>query len=158
MTRRAGFTLLEALVALAIASVCLLALFGLQLQLSRAQRRYEAAMARADARRNILALVRDLNPELQPEGSVDLPDGERLSWTARALSPARRALTPSGQPGPFAVRLYAVDAALGREGAARDTVTVERLGWRRLAAQGSGGAATAPLPGPPPPPPPPSAP
>ena len=129
--KRAGFSLIEALVALAIASVCLLALFGLQRQLVSAQRRYEAAVARAEAQRNVLALVRDLNPEAQPEGSAALPDGERLSWTSRPASPLRPALTASGSAGPWLVRLHIVRAQLAdAQGVVKGEVSVERMGWR----------------------------
>lgn len=131
---RRGFSLLEALVALAIASVCLLALFGLQQQLAIGQRRAEAAVARAEAQRNVLALVRDLNPELQPEGAVALPDGERLAWTSRPLGQMRRALQPSGAPGPFFVRLFEVRASLvDGAGVRRADLSVERMGWRPVA-------------------------
>ena len=134
---RRGFSLIEALVALAIASVCLLSLLGLQRQLAVSQRRYEAAVSRAETRRNILALVRDLNPSAQPEGAVALPAGERLGWTSRPLTAPRRALTASGGPGAFEVRLYEVTASLADgAGAVRDTVSVERMGWRRLPAAG----------------------
>ncbi len=149
MSRR-GFSLLEALVALAIASVCLLTLFGLQRQLAVGQRRAEAAISRAEAQRNVLALVRDLNPELQPQGAVALPDGERLTWTSRPLGPPRRALQPSGAPGPFAVRLHEVRAALvDGAGARRAELSVERMGWRRMAAPGRAEPATAATPLPP---------
>lgn len=150
MTRR-GFSLLEALVALAIASVCLLALFGLQQRLVDGQRRAEAAVARAESRRNVLALVRDLNPELQPEGAVALPDGERLTWTSRPLGPPRRALQASGAPGPFAVRLHEVHAALTAGAGARLVeLSVERMGWRRVAAPGRAAAPSSAAATPPP--------
>ncbi len=133
MSRR-GFSLIEALVALAIASMCLLAIFGLQIEIVAAQRRYEAAVTRAEARRNILALVRDLNPEAQPRGTTDLPDGEKLSWDSRPAGPVRRVLTLAGQPTAFEVRLSLVEARLlDRAGAAKDVVSVERMGWRRTA-------------------------
>lgn len=131
MRTRDGFSLIEALVALAIASVCLLALFGLQRQLVSSQRRYEAAVARAQAQRNILALVRELNPEAQPQGSTALPDGERLTWTSRPVSPLRQALTQGGSAGPYLVRVSAVEATLtDAAGAVKGRVSVERLGWR----------------------------
>lgn len=134
MRRRAGFSLIEALVALAIASVCLVAIFGLQQQLARSQVRYEAAQARAQTRRNILALIRDLNPTAQPLGEVALPGDERLTWTSRPAGPARSALTLAGAPGAFVVQLYVVEAMLtDQAGAPRDTVSVERMGWRRVA-------------------------
>ena len=129
--RREGFSLIEALVALAIASLCLLALFGLQRQLVSSQRRFEAATARAQAQRNVLALVRDLNPEAQPEGATALPDGERLSWTSRPASPLRPALTAGGSAGPYLVRLHLVAAQLtDAKGVVKGAVSVERMGWR----------------------------
>ena len=129
--RREGFSLIEALVALAVASMCLLVLFGLQRQLVSAQRRYEAAVARAEAQRNILALVRELNPEAQPEGSTALPGGGRLGWTSRAVSPLRPALTPGGSATAYLVRLSVVQATLSDpEGTVKGRVSVERLGWR----------------------------
>ncbi len=146
--RREGFSLIEALVALAIASVCLLALFGLQRQLVSSQRRFEAATARAQAQRNVLALVRDLNPESQPEGVVALPDGERLSWTSRPASPLRPALTAGGSAGPYLVRLHLVQAELtDARGATKGAVSVERMGWRpaRPASPSPGAGAAAAL-------------
>ena len=146
--RRAGFSLIEALVALAIASVCLLALFGLQRQLVSAQRRHEAAIARAAGARNVLALVRDLNPEAQPQGSAALPDDERLEWTSRPVSALRPALTAGGAAGPWLVRLSLVQARLvdGR-GAVKGAVSVERMGWRPAPRSAASGTASAsPLP------------
>ena len=141
--KRDGFSLIEALVALAIASVCLLVLFGLQRQLALGQRRSEAAMARAETRRNILALVRDLNPAAQPTGTTALPDGERLFWTSRPLASPRRALDLSGGASPFAVQLYEVRASLtDGAGVVRETVSVDRMGWRRV---GSPQQSAAPL-------------
>lgn len=129
--RRAGFSLIEALVALAIASMCLLVLFGLQRQLISAQRRYEAAVARAEAQRNVMALVRELNPEAQPQGSTELPDGERLAWTSRAVSLLRPALTPGGSASAYLVRLSLVQATLtDAHGTVKGAVSVERMGWR----------------------------
>lgn len=141
--RREGFSLIEALVALAIASVCLLALFGLQRQLAFGQRRAEAAIARAETRRNILALIRALNPTAQAAGTTALPDGERLAWTSRPVGPLRRALDVSGGASPFVVQLYAVSASLSDgAGVVRDTVTVERMGWRRAPPETRAGPST----------------
>ena len=131
MRRREGFSLIEALVALAIASMCLLVLFGLQRQLISAQRRYEAAVARAEAQRNVLSLVRELNPEAQPQGAAELPGGERLAWTSRAVSLLRPARTPGGGASPYLVRLSVVQATLtDARGAVKGAVSVERMGWR----------------------------
>lgn len=141
--KRGGFSLLEALVALAIAAVCLLALLGLQRQLAEGQRRAERAVARAEAQRNILALIRDLNPEAEPQGTVALPDGERLTWSSRPAGLLRRALQPSGAPGSFQVRLHEVHAVLtDRAGGRLAEVSVARMGWRRVSPSGRAAPAT----------------
>ena len=130
--KRSGFSLVEALVALAVASMCLLALFGLQVQLTRAQRRYEAALARSEARRDILALVRDLNPAETPDGRAAVPPDGTLRWTSTPLTAARQGLDAAGAPAAYAVRLYRVDATLTTaDGRVRDSLSVDLMGWRR---------------------------
>jgi len=54
---RDGFSLVEALVALAVASMALLAVFALQQQLARGQQRHQAALELVRLQRNALALT-----------------------------------------------------------------------------------------------------
>ena len=61
-----GFSLLEALIALAIAAMAFAAIFELQHQLVDGQRRYEAAIAKADVKKNALVLIEDINPDETP--------------------------------------------------------------------------------------------
>jgi prepilin-type N-terminal cleavage/methylation domain-containing protein len=88
-TRR-GFSLVEALIALIIAALVLMAIFELQRQLSRDQARYEQAIAAADRRRNALVLLRDLNPTERPSGALPLSGGRVIRWTAAPPDPAAR--------------------------------------------------------------------
>ena len=75
-SRREGFSLIEALVALAIASMTLMAIFELQIQMARSQRRAAQAVEQVASQENALALTRGLNPMAQPQGRIELPGGD----------------------------------------------------------------------------------
>ena len=133
MSRDAGFSLVEALVALIVASMALLAVYELQQQLARGQQRYEQALALAAMQRNALALTQDLNPTASPSGEAPLTGGRTVRWTSTPLTAPRANLGYTAGAGQFALRLYRVeveilDARRRRLG----TLSFERVGWRRL--------------------------
>lgn len=141
--RVAGFSLLEAMIALAIAAVCLGAVFQLQYQLVNGQRRYEATLKRVELQRNALVLLREVNPQAQPTGEIALPPDMTLRWTSEPISEGR---TSAGVPrgdGGFYVQLYRVDAeALSARGELIQAFSLERLGWEipeTTAGAGAGG-------------------
>jgi prepilin-type N-terminal cleavage/methylation domain-containing protein len=143
--RRAGFSMIEVLVAMAIASVGLAAIFELQHQLTSGQRRYERAMHRAELKRDMLAILRDLNPLAQPSGQIELPPGQRLRWAARPISTLRvSAGLPVGD-GPFQVQLYTVTAQVTDDGGrSLEQVSFDRMGWRRITPAASGSSSSQP--------------
>lgn len=130
---RGGFSLIEALIALTIAAMTLTAIFELQQQMTRGQRRATDVMDQAAAQENALALIRDLNPMEQPEGSIALPEGDTIRWKADAKTPVRRnAGFPTGD-GLFDVQLFTVTVQLERRnGRSPSPMTIDRLGWRRV--------------------------
>ncbi len=138
MTRsaRAGFSLIEALIALTIAAITLTAIFELQQQMTRGQRRAADVMDQVTAQENALALIRDLNPMGQPQGSITLPEGDTIRWSATPKSAAQRnAGFPTGD-GLFEVQLFAVTVEVERRnGRSPAPLTVDRLGWRRMDAE-----------------------
>ena len=130
---REGFSLIEALVALTIAALVLGAIFELQIQMVRGQQRAVDAMEQVMAQENALALTRTLNPMARPEGSIALPAGDTIRWTAQPRgAPMINAGFPAGD-GQFEVQLYTVtvdvDRARGRSPA---PLAFDRMGWRRL--------------------------
>lgn len=131
--QREGFSLIEALVALAIASMTLMAIFELQIQMARGQERAALAVAQVAVQENALALVKDLNFSERPEGEILLPDGDRIFWTSEALTTPRRNVgNPSGQ-GNYEVQLYRVTLSVEkRTGPSPAPIVLERLGWTRL--------------------------
>lgn len=129
---RQGFSLVEALVALAIASMTLMAIFELQMQMSRGQARAAAAIEQASIQENALAMTRHLNPMETPQGFLNLPDGSRLGWSSEAIGQPRTNVGFPAGTGQFEVQLYSVTVTVERIGGQSPAPLVfERLGWRR---------------------------
>ena len=135
MNARAGFSLVEALVAIVIAAVALAAVFELQQQLVRGEARSEAVLVRARLQRNVLAITRDLNPMVEPSGAVTLGGGRSVRWTSVMIAPARPDAGPTGPK--YDVALYRVETLVtDGDGRVLAQVEFERPGWRRGGAGG----------------------
>lgn len=143
--RRAGFSLIEALVALAIAAMALLAIFSLQQQLAEGELRHTRSLQLVALQRNALALTTDLNPTAEPQGVIRLAGGQLVSWSAQPLTPPRTNVgLPVGE-GSFEVRLYRVRVAItDARGGWLGGLDFDRIGWRRLTPPPAPNPATAP--------------
>lgn len=131
--RREGFSLIEALVALAIASMVLMAILELQIQMARGQRRAEAAIEQVQEQENAIALVRDINPTEQPQGNVEMSRGAAVVWQARPVGQPRIGVGFPVGNGPYELQLYEVTVTIQRpQGSSPRPLVFERLGWRRL--------------------------
>jgi len=130
---RGGFSLIEALVALAIASMTLMAIFELQIQMARGQQRAALAIEQVAAQENAIALTRDLNPMERPQGRIELPGGDVVVWSAEPKSERRvNAGFPAGD-GAYEVQLYRVTVGIERaQGRPPAPLVFDRRGWRRL--------------------------
>jgi prepilin-type N-terminal cleavage/methylation domain-containing protein len=133
MRRRSGFSLIEALVALAVAAMALLAIFSLQQQLAEGERRHTRTLELVALQRNALALTQDLNPTAEPRGSLRLAGGQTMSWTTEPrTAPHTNVGLPVGE-GAFEVRLYRVRVDItDARGARLGGLDFDRVGWRRL--------------------------
>lgn len=134
---REGFSLIEALIALAIAAMTLTAIFELQQQMIRGQRRAADAMEQVAAQENALALTRDLNPLEQPEGTLELPEGDTIRWSSEPQTELRtNAGFPTGD-GLFQVQLFTVTVEIDRRnGRSPAPLVFDRMGWRRMTGEG----------------------
>jgi prepilin-type N-terminal cleavage/methylation domain-containing protein len=132
-SRRRGFSLIEALVALIIAAIALSAALELQRQLADGQRRYQRALTLAGLERDAMALTAEVNPTLQPQGAVALAGGRSLRWTA---TPRTGPELNAGSPGAgrrFELRLYRMGVRIfDADGAVLGQLNFDRVGWRRL--------------------------
>ncbi|GHE41141.1 type II secretion system protein J [Vulcaniibacterium thermophilum] len=127
----AGFSLLEAIVALAILSAAGLALFAAIAQSVRMAERAERAREADTAMRNALAWSERINPMEQPRGE-QLLGGFRLRWTSEPVEPERDAVTGHLQPGLYRVGLYRLRMELWRDGAIAEEVERLRVGYRQV--------------------------
>lgn len=135
MRLQGGFSLIEALVALAIAAMALTAIFALQQQLAQGEVRHRKTLELVALQRNALALTNDLNPTAEPQGALRLAGGQWVRWTAEPLTAPRTNVGLEGGEGAFEVRLYRVRVDIvDARGARLGGLDFDRVGWRRLAA------------------------
>lgn len=127
----AGFTLLEAIVALVIFSTAGLALFSWINQNLQALARVADVSAEAQAKRNILEYMTEINPMERAAGSNDFGT-YKIQWTStEEIAPRANAGYPLGE-GAFLVGLYRDSIAVTRpNGAAWFTFELRMVGFRR---------------------------
>jgi general secretion pathway protein I len=126
----AGFSVIEALVALAIVALVLMPLIALQTQVTRTFGRQAQLHDQITAQRNALAVLREINLMPEPVGERRLAPGTRLRWIARPISRPARSLEFLGQGGPFDVALYRVDAVVETDTGPVTSFAIEQVGWR----------------------------
>ena len=132
--RQAGFSVIEALVAVAVIAIALLPLVALQMQVSRDHVRQRVVRAEIAAQCNALALLRDANIMDAPRGERDLGDGQNMRWAATPLSRLTRTTDRGTGDGEFDVVLYRVEVTIDLGEGAPFVFDVEQLGWRSAAA------------------------
>ncbi len=131
----AGFTLLEAIVAMALIATAAMALFAWIYTSFVNLARIQSANARALAETNALQFVQTVNPMKTPSGQTTL-GGLKVEWRARPVSERRGNLGESGDPGVFTVALYEIEVAVEQlPDVPRDTFLIRQLGFERQAYQ-----------------------
>ncbi|ANP45722.1 hypothetical protein [Candidatus Viadribacter manganicus] len=124
-----GFSTLEVIAAVAIIAVALVPIAALQIQLSQSQARLAARTEEANRIENAIAIMREVNPLLTPNGAQAIDENAVLRWTSTPLS----APTPSTNPIGFEVQLFRLNGAVETAGASEDAVEIDVIGFRRLA-------------------------
>ena len=129
--RMAGFTLLEAIVAMVVFTMGAFALYGWLstnvITLNRIRERQQIEIATHSA----LDLIRRSNPMQAPEGQRSV--GElTVTWIARPVEPARAGSSQTGEPTLFMVGLYDMDVRVMRGGRELHAFQVRQVGWKQL--------------------------
>lgn len=127
-----GFTLLEAIVALAILAAAGLALFAAMSQSLQMVRRAQDAREADAALRNAIAWSERLDPMDTPDGEQALGGGWRLQWHAALVEPLHDGATGYLQPGLYQLGLYDLQLELWRDGVLRREATLRRVGYRQV--------------------------
>lgn len=129
--RARGFTLLEAVVALAILAAAGMALFASVSQSMQMLQRADTARAQDGALRNALALLEQVNPMERPSGTERLGRME-VRWTSTPVEPERDTTTGYLQPGLHRVGLYDVKLELRVEGQPSREYNLRRAGYQQV--------------------------
>jgi prepilin-type N-terminal cleavage/methylation domain-containing protein len=129
---RAGFSLIEALIALAIASVALLVILNLQGEMAIAQRHLDRSLYQSNLQRSAIAMLQDVNPEAVPSGEIDISSDAKLTWTSQPISNERLSTGfPTGN-GAWLVRLYRLSVHIvDNDAHPVADFQFDRVGWRR---------------------------
>lgn len=126
-----GFSLLEAIVALAILAAAGLALFAAMTQSMQMLGRVERAREVDGALLNALATIEQVNPMDTPRGEMPL-GAFVVRWTAVPVEPPRENRTTYLYPGLYEVGLYVVRMDLWRDGVLERSVELRRAGYRQV--------------------------
>lgn len=129
--RPSGFTLLEAIVAMAIFAVGVLALYQWQAVSLDAMRRVERSVARVEAGRDALEMLRAVNPMLEPRGRVALGD-RTVAWVAEPLEPVRVGRSQAGYPSLFDVALYELDVTISDRAGEINRFKLRQVGFKQV--------------------------
>ncbi len=126
-----GFSLLEAIVAMAILAAAGMALFAAMSQSVQMAARAENAREADSAVRNALAWMETVNPAETPQGEQRW-GGLALRWHSELVEPARDAMTGYHRAGLYQVGLYQVRLELTRDGRPVTDVSMRRVGYRQV--------------------------
>ena len=127
--RSKGFSLLEAVVSIAIFAAVASALFTWLAVNLNSLSRVEAARQADEATQVALGWVSTINPMETPQGDTEIGHFS-IRWTSRALTQPVDGISPGGGSSLYSVQLYEITATV--EGNAEPaTFTVRRAGWRQ---------------------------
>ncbi len=127
----AGFTLLEAIVALTIFSAGALTLYGLFNTNLVALQRVRAVTAHLPAVQRAMTHLSAINPRHQPEGRLEFDDYV-VTWSARLLEPMRQGQNAAGRMGAYEIGLYRVEFTLSDLGRPVGTYRLRLMGYEKM--------------------------
>jgi len=127
--RQAGFTLLEAIVALVIFASVGSALYAWITVSLNGITRVEASRQRDEAIQAGLAMIEHVNPMAQPQGELDAGH-YTVSWNSEPIESPRDGLTPTGRVSLYRVGLWRVQVTV--EGIKEPVrFTTRKAGWQQ---------------------------
>ena len=127
----AGFTLLEAVVALTIFSAGALTLYGLFNTNLVALQRVRDVTSHLPAAHRAVTHLSAIDPRYRPEGRIEF-DGYAVAWSARLLEPVRQGQSAIGLRGNYEIGLYRVEFTLSDLGRTVGTYRLRLVGHEKV--------------------------
>lgn len=124
-----GFSVLEAIIAIAILSIALMPLLALQEQMTRTTLSLERNEQLMGAKRSALAYIRNINPMREPNGTISLGSAQ-MRWQAVPIAQERPVKGVGGADGRFVAALYDVQVTLAFADQRTQVFSVHAFGWR----------------------------
>ena len=125
---QAGFSVLEAIVAVALVAAAFLPLLLLQGRVAETAIAIERTEARVRSMDAALAYLATVNPSMRPTGEEPIGDAT-LSWTATPIQPAAPVRGLTGEASRYDATLFRVRASLGQPDGRRHDFEIDLLGW-----------------------------
>ena len=129
---QAGFSLLEAIVALTIFSLCAMALYAWMSVNQTTLVRVQARDADVRDGRAALAALELVNPMADPSGRRALPGGLEVRWESSEIVPRAPGTGAAGGMLVFDMALYEMQVSALRQGRVVAAFTVRRAGWEAV--------------------------
>ncbi len=123
-----GFSVLEAMIAIAILATGFLPLLALQTEFFASVEKLEQMDLRIQAYNDAVKIVRVENFDLTKTGSQISNDYE-LVWTAEPVIKDKYVRTQSGMPGRFTATLYDVNFQVNYNNGLDENIQIRGLGW-----------------------------
>jgi prepilin-type N-terminal cleavage/methylation domain-containing protein len=131
-----GFSLLEALVALALIGIAGGALFSWLDSVLISASRVQAINTEATLTLDALPIAEQVNPMQTPEGTLEAP-GLTVRWKSRRIGDERESILPGLPEGRFRIGLYDLDVEAVGSDNTKASFTIRRAGWRLKSAPSS---------------------
>lgn len=125
----AGFTLLEAIVALTVMAAALIPLVTFIAQSADQLVRAGEANERSLVHQSVLALMDPVNPMAEPEGVLPLDDEISVSWRAQEIAASKTALVGTQLNG-YRIGFYAILVSVSRNNEAWFDFTMRKVGYQ----------------------------
>jgi general secretion pathway protein I len=132
MSSERGFTLLEAIVALAIIGITLVPVMSFLSTAAQQLSRAADSNLRASAQTAALAYIETVNPLLNPEGETALSDVLSLRWTSTVVAEPNTEARPGARLAGFRMGFFSVQVAMIRNGEEWFTFDVRKIGYQHL--------------------------
>ena len=124
-----GFSVLEAMVAMAVLAAGLLPLLALQGQFVKTVTRIEHVEQSLSAQDNALALMHTVNLTETPKGEVVF-DGYIINYEAKAAMAPSSVRDTGGLPRRYELTLYDVVLKISFDSGAEEELSIKAFGWR----------------------------